>query len=443
MAAKETAQLVQETIQALHTQLIEQTSNTHSDTEITATITSCFKAAFTQKDINKRALYFKLSAEVHPDKLPQRHPALYAYLKRHNLVKQLQQSLNIYNGQDNNIIGEIYNNPVEGSQRYLNLLLSTFKSIFDTTKRYPEPIRSLINVLSISINVILVSAGIGLLLPIGLAIVALMLVEDTLLRFIKPAIKGQYGQRYEQYCNDPESLEHATKKFINVLRGYDKGANVGKAGAAEQLDAMNDEAYLATARENAAQTMGESKADAAIKKGIRGFMQPSNYVKLKWLVQSFYTVLTAPLPASLVPKLAAILLIRPLTFLLASVFLPVIATLQALQLANVGLLVAGISALVCIKVAPFLLINTPFYIFDALNKRQGRSTEQTVANQSATATETSSYNSMMLTLEDGVKADNALPATAPGHARPLFARHTPAVVPVTLEGITHASVSPP
>lgn len=389
MAVKTTEQLINETLQALNTLLDPSVTRTSAD--ITAIIKACFKTAFTQKDIDKKALYRKLSAEVHPDKLLERHPTLHTYLAHFNLVSELQQSLNVYNNKNDNIMSDVFNHPVKGSQRLLTYLLEKFNPIFTASQRYIEPFKTIGNVISSLINIALAVPIIVFLFVIVVVNTAIALPIKILSSFLSFMLKKQLGPLYEAHMNDDEVKACATKNYLSQVRMASKMA---QPDAAQTIDALDDEAYMALVKAELTQMEIQNGADEAqaevlakttIDQKIYALSKPSNSLEVTWFAQALYTTLTPPLPEAIIDRIAAIVLIRPLKFLLGITFLPAIATLEALRVINGGLLAAAIGLAILSKVASLVIINTPLYIYDAVRKPQSTSSDDSAIHSTGSS----------------------------------------------------------
>jgi hypothetical protein len=454
MAVKTTDQLVTETLQELQTQLDPSVSRTRQP--IIAIIKSCFKASFTQEGIDKKALYQKLSIEVHPDSLSKKHTILYTYLTGRDLVSELRQSLNMYNDYNvYDLISNIFNYPLMVAGRYLFIQEKT-RPMSTPLERYIEPFKTASKVVVGLIDVVAAFSILPFTLSLAFVNIGVFIPQQILRAFTWLAIKNEYVDLADNHNQDKQVLARAVQNHLKLKRMF---AKVVKPAEAQYVERLTDEAFLKKLKETATYIdnlddeafMNKLMTDLVNKVGtfdkahilmndeIAKFIMPTQSLKLAWLALSFYRTLTRPLPETRAAKFAAILLIRPLKFLLGVTFLPAAAALEALRIVGTGLSIAAGSLPIFLHVAVIAIAKTPLYIYDALHKPQNPPADVDSAALAAV-----SSHLTMLALGAAPGSDTKRPAADPPmHTGLLFSGADSGVaVPVSLEGTVFPSAGP-
>lgn len=172
---KEVQQVVTETLLLLKTKLLTEIKPQTRE-EAAQVFKDCLQIAFSEIDQNdQKTLYKKLSIQLHPDKLKNSQPELFAYLDNIDATTIPQQELNEFN-EDLSPDIDVTNSETTFLIFYL---LETFVSVFHKHKEYPEPIRMIAKCLITTIGFLLVTSNL---------VVEFVIIEGLRFAHIKPLI---------------------------------------------------------------------------------------------------------------------------------------------------------------------------------------------------------------------------------------------------------------
>lgn len=297
-----TSDLIKEITADLEDKTIDTSDNRSLLNQIKRRVDKAFSSVEKEE---QKALYKKLALAFHPDKLQQSQPKLHELLKKHNITDEIFKIISNRNQKDN-LFANFESDPFEAGEALWQKIYELFSYHFLLYRRYYQPFRSLTNTVSWVINIGLILAEIGLM------------ISSIIIFSLTSLAVGFSDWGFNLFAGEP-----LAKEIENYKRDHEHSRNA-------------EEDYL----------------------GIFAKMQ----LQAKAIVKS----ISSPLPEGFFNKLKAIFITRPLTVLLAPVFLITSAAAKLAKIANVLIFITASFTLLAIKLTSLAIINAPIYGLDLI-----------------------------------------------------------------------------
>lgn len=387
-------EIVQETIDNLNQKLGNATDL--NEEKATAIIKECFDTAFSQisSDEERNTLYKKLSLVLHSDKFKilEKVQKSYAILNQLKIADLPFTELKKY--QQPGFFSKIASNPVEGTLSLILFLGEKLARMSGEYKRYPEPIRTMVNIISWNINIVLIASLIALAVLSGIIFLVTTIV-DTIQRYLINILSSnqyviefsiKYNTGLERLTNDPVLFAQAKRTLLEQVKISAKkaGHNVENMGSVELEDLYLRE-LLNQKTQNHLDTKGYTLTDADLEKYKKEAKDEFNnlikkiadetatktanvtgFAHLAVICKAMFTAIAKPLPETIGGKLAAIFIIKPLQVLATPFVLIGTVTVELARWGNTLLIIGGIGAAAAIKVGSLVVLNLPLYLLDAV-----------------------------------------------------------------------------
>lgn len=372
-----------------------------SSQEAQSIIKRCFKVAFKQADryfIDVNDFQRKLSKELSPEHLKISHKELYNYLVSINEIEMPSDLLAQFKARS--FFNYILQSPKVGMNSIRNYLLEKVEPMVSNINRYPFPIRPIVNLVNLGVDIGLYLTTSALVLPLYGVRIAYNLLKTVNTGILNVLTGDAYDKKLEQHTNHNDlTSEEAKKEFIDNVRAqyqntfeglmarindlnddelfnsvvearYEKIYKEYKARKADDRSwlTFNDYEKKYPVNEDVEKAMLLEKAHSEVQvDSNKNLTPPSQWQHLIFILKALYYSVVKPLPDHFSHQLFSLFVARPLILLAAPFF---IITSVALELTNV--LNAAIISMVplmegAIKGILLAVLNTPLFAFDSLN----------------------------------------------------------------------------
>jgi hypothetical protein len=382
--------------------------------DIEKIINDCFNTEFEKftDGIQNNQLYLKLSEHFHPDRFKTSHVDLFNYLNAKQLAYALQKAL--YQYKNITDFNTLVSDPLNGGVNLSISIMERFRDMGIEYKRYNQPIRALVNIISKLIAMVIFVGVFVLFLPLILASRVFFILIDNLNDWlINLVTRQQYAIATDDYINDSETKIEIKNQLILVLRDDMKEINpeLTDAEFMNQLHQQKlDEKRLKLGTEQVSEEQ-LAKFNREITKELIGTVIPIiGFTKLTLVAKAIYHSVTRPLPNGAGNVLLS-LTSRPLQ-IFAGIALLGFNSLVELSRFSIGSTSVGVFAIAALlKIASLALLNAPLYALDAYRygrealRKCGMSDSKNTA-QPAQQSKGSSSHTFLLT-QLGEKRDSA------------------------------------
>ncbi|KTC91220.1 hypothetical protein OQJ18_13730 [Fluoribacter dumoffii] len=392
--------IVTDLIQAITAELEDKTQdNTSALNKIKNHVNKAFSSV--EKGEEKK-LYIRLSLHLHPDKLRQAQPKMYELLMTRNaLEKEVSPGVEKVKLQDeifkiisagkeeSDLLKNLESDPLKTAQYVWDKFSASFNYHFNLSERYYWPFKSIVNAASWAINVALILTAAGVFVG-GIVIYALISMVGQINNSLCNLFTGgQFAKTIDDYKKEPARFSKAEEQFLATVKNdflielqeqlrdapTDKKEEISEF--IEKIQKMSPgemkEYYLLEKTNKEIDNNASLKSDfERIKEKKRGEFEAAvrNQISIddltlfKLQASAIKRSITAPLPAGFFNKIGSLFIVRPLTFLLAPVFLTITSAVSLVQQADLLLGIASMFLLLGVKLASVALLNSPIYGLD-------------------------------------------------------------------------------
>ncbi|WP_131782418.1 hypothetical protein [Legionella gresilensis] len=324
---------------------------------------------------DQKSVYKKLSLRLYPDKIAVNQKLL-PLLNANNIsinepfliLDKAYKKPNILD------IDDLANDPLYTTIKLAVNILEQAYHHLKLYQRYYEPLRTIVNIASWIINIGLVIAGfiaIELTATISTIISFTNTIQNTLMNIIT---SGALNKATKDLINKPKLYQETEDKFykdqqalqISILKGkiiFTNDTAEQETIYAELVRIKNmsledfKQYYLAT-QTNEPENIKEKIKEKISQEQLTGFN------RIKFTAQFFQHTIFGPLPTGLGNKLVSVMIQRPITALLAPVFIITTAAIELAKKLNALLLLTSLAALTALKFVTLMAVNLPLYLLD-------------------------------------------------------------------------------
>lgn len=369
------------------------------------------------------SLYKQLALQTHSDKFSDLQPELHDYLEVINATDVFMNTLTDFKDPKINILNDLSSNPMSTIKNISFRTLTVLEPMLQAYKRYPQPIRFLVNAVSWTINIALALAAVALFVVWSVPSEIMSLIAKIEKPFLNWLTRGLYAEINASYLEQHmnlglqvygEALRQAMikeqSKQADLLKATtmqrtpnlftsieediavedpeetEKLIQQTKKDITEKYSKMSTSQLLEEARNNLITdkvtkynegegTYGEPMNDERMRQIEQAVDQEiTNEAKnrvpvgattyyLHRLKALFYSIASPLQPENKLPSL----MIKVGQVLLSPLALTYATALVAFDLLNLSVLFGSLALIVAIKAASLVVLNAPLYVIDGLS----------------------------------------------------------------------------